>query len=375
MKALYIGLLALPQAVVSDNPFAHTNSDFLHADNIFEPKIIDGVDTQPGRYPYAVSLQEFGGNHVCGGTLIAPDVILTAASCDHADQAVIGPHRLTLGQEEGDTLEVQDVTRYPGFENHVENDLALILLKQESARPFVSLNTDQDVPASDESLRILGWGTTVAGVKQITDILQEATIPALSNEQCNVQLVDYFPISDNMLCSHQNGACHGDEGGPLVIPGNEAAEDLLVGVTSTAVGCGYGAELIPGLFSRISGQHYTFIQAFVCLRSRNPPESFNCDEVTPAPVSVVATMPSVSSAPSVAKVEVLVQIETDKYPAETGWRLERAETGELVYEVPVGTYSTPEAVETEILSLESDRDYALALVDDYGDGGEYYTLM
>ena len=45
-----------------------------------KPFIVGGVEASAGEFPFIVSLQR-NGNHFCGGTLIAPDVVLTAGHC------------------------------------------------------------------------------------------------------------------------------------------------------------------------------------------------------------------------------------------------------------------------------------------------------
>ena len=43
-------------------------------------QIIGGVEAIPGEFPWIVSLR-LGGQHICGGTLIANNWVLTAAHC------------------------------------------------------------------------------------------------------------------------------------------------------------------------------------------------------------------------------------------------------------------------------------------------------
>ena len=48
---------------------------------IREARIIGGEDSEPGQFPYLVSLKYLGVRHFCGGSLISSSWILTAAHC------------------------------------------------------------------------------------------------------------------------------------------------------------------------------------------------------------------------------------------------------------------------------------------------------
>ena len=78
--------------------------------NLFEDtRIINGEEATEGRYSYAVSLQDKWG-HFCGGSLIAPDVVLSAAHCAGGEYTVvIGRHNLTISN--GDKVPVKVESR------------------------------------------------------------------------------------------------------------------------------------------------------------------------------------------------------------------------------------------------------------------------
>ncbi|KAL7513499.1 hypothetical protein ACHAXN_010601 [Cyclotella atomus] len=58
-------------------------------------RIIGGKEAVAGRFPYAVALSDSVGQF-CGGSLIAEDVVLTAAHCQGSDyNIVVGRHDLS----------------------------------------------------------------------------------------------------------------------------------------------------------------------------------------------------------------------------------------------------------------------------------------
>jgi secreted trypsin-like serine protease len=58
-----------------------SGSNQLRGASEIDYKIINGDDAKKNRYPYYVSLLDIEGRHRCGGSLIAPDIVLSAAHC------------------------------------------------------------------------------------------------------------------------------------------------------------------------------------------------------------------------------------------------------------------------------------------------------
>ena len=227
------------------------------------PRIIGGTVTPESRYPYAASLLETSTlSPVCGGTLVAPDVVLTAGHCSgYFDSVQVGRHDVTahlgptligpgFGQVSapGDHLVVESHVSHPDYGNVIMNDFGLAKLYGRTDVPYVRVNNRRNVPRGEADLVVMGWGVTVEGDSETASPrLREATVTSMSNEKCDgsggvyqgdrVSYEGY--IGDNMLCAwgEDRDACQGDSGGPLIYTGSTAGEDVQVGVVSWGLGC------------------------------------------------------------------------------------------------------------------------------------------
>ncbi|KAL7463693.1 hypothetical protein ACHAXS_004052 [Conticribra weissflogii] len=244
-------------------------------------RIIGGDAAAMGRYSYAVSLQDDIG-HFCGGSLITPDVVLSAAHCAGPDfEVVIGRH--DLESSHGEVIQVISEVRHPNYdESTTNNDFHLIFLENPVSISYklVNLNSNSAVPSVKQPVTVMGWGDTVAAddVQELSPILKDVEVNVISNE-------------DHMMCARDIGedSCQGDSGGPLVIKGTDptGADDVQVGVVSWGVGC--ASADFPGVYARVS-EVYGWIEQQVCRGSSNIPASFDCSNVP-------ALEPSLPSAP------------------------------------------------------------------------------
>jgi trypsin len=246
-------------------------------------RIIGGSQTDSKRHPYAVSIQDSIG-HFCGGSLIAADMILTAAHCQGGSyDIVIGRH--SLNSNSGESIPMRKEIPHPKYNDRTTDaDWMLVLLERPTQQklPFVKLNNDKNSPRVGEEITVMGWGDTTSDdlTQELADVLMSVDVNAISNSDCDASKgsingwSDSYngQITNNMLCAADRGqdSCQGDSGGPLVIQGNSAdgSDDVQVGVVSWGVGC--ASPDFPGVYARVS-EAYDWIVSEVCSQSSAPP--------------------------------------------------------------------------------------------------------
>jgi len=253
-------------------------------------RIIGGDKAIEDRYAYAVSLSDSYG-HFCGGSLIAEDVVLSAAHCDSSGEgnynAVVGRH--AHDDNDGQKLSVKEALPHPDYDGDTtDNDFMLIFLNESAnSNTFVKLNTDAATPETGAVVTVMGWGDVDPSDEQVlSSELMEVEVNVITNEECGASDGDFGSYEDqitsNMLCAREEGggedSCQGDSGGPLVIKGADpnGADDTQVGVVSWGIGC--ASADYPGVYARISSQ-YDWLRSNVCQKSKNPPSSFDCENI------------------------------------------------------------------------------------------------
>lgn len=194
------------------------------ADNVpFQSRIVGGsVATQS--YPWMASLQ-VGGRHGCGGSLIAPQWVVTAAHCVSSGLSVrLGSNYSNSG---GQVIPVSRAIRHPGYGGvSGGNDIALLQLSR-AVTGIAPVRIAAGSPATNTGVRLLGWGQTspYPGGPAST-VLKQLDTRVIAPSSCSNyragDLCIYGTISQT--------ACYGDSGGPALAGGQ------LVGATSRAGG-------------------------------------------------------------------------------------------------------------------------------------------
>jgi len=343
------------------------------ASNIFtnkkQPRIIGGYDAPQGRYPYTVSLINTDESLRCGGILVAPDIVLTAAHCSgNLGAAHVGRWNLQNVTEDYDNLGVDSEFIHPSYVEPGETvsgvasfDFMLLKLTQQSKKEYIKINGNSDIPTGDkvDEVAAIGFGSTDAESGEYPTMLQKVELTYISNEDCgkakDPKYSDnyYGLISDDMLCAGDFGqdSCQGDSGGPLIVDGGSPDRDLVVGVVSWGFGCALPA--FPGVYARVS-HVVEWLKQNICYISDNPPAEYDC--------SIYAPPPGDNSVP------VTVTLKLDEFPKETGWSIKNEADGEIFGRALAGHYREKEGTVSTTVFLPAGSTCIFEITDAYSDG-------
>ncbi|KAM9194677.1 coagulation factor XI isoform 2-T2 [Dugong dugon] len=226
------------------------------------PRIVGGTASVHGEWPWQVTLHVTSPSqrHLCGGTIVGNQWILTAAHCfDEVDSPkILRVYSGILNQSEitEDTtfFGVQEIMIHDQYEM-AESGYDIALLKLETAMNYTDSQRPICLPSkSDRNMVytdcwVTGWGYRKLRDK-IQNTLQKAKVPLITNEECQTSYRRH-KITNKMICAgYKEGgrdACKGDSGGPLSCKHEEVWH--LVGVTSWGEGCAQRGR--PGVYTRV----------------------------------------------------------------------------------------------------------------------------
>ncbi|XP_025414015.1 trypsin-like [Sipha flava] len=220
----------------------------------YSVKIMGGRQSEKLRWPWQVAVFNGRKKLVCGGTLVAPGWVLTAAHCTRRKLSVrLNEHDLSV--DEGDEFDVgvDRVVVHPEYNpNTIDNDMALLKLRSSDTETNGGYHPQPAcLPVSDfhQTKRkpalcvVLGWGKVRSQHSYGSHVLREARVPIVGRRTCRAAYRRYL-ITENMMCAgYRDGrsdTCAGDSGGPLLC--RMRGRWTVVGVTSFGDGCGRRAK-------------------------------------------------------------------------------------------------------------------------------------
>lgn len=356
----------LYQAMASDDSKLDSSTKPTKRDLQIQTRIVGGTEAERFEYGYYVDLLG------CGGSLIAPGVVLTAAHCgDYTGSRVIvggyEAYQVSQGSTEATVITYKEHPNYDDWTT--ANDFALLRLSEEvgiSGSVTLGLNSQYAVPADGQTVTTLGLGALVEGGYS-PSILNEVDVFAISGAKCNSEPYNYDGAvqDDIMFCAGvpEGGkdSCQGDSGGPIVLKNGNS--HTLIGVVSWGYGCARPES--PGVYARVSSA-YTWIQQVVC-------DEWGMDATfcgpTEAPRPTEAPQPTASPTELTCSDDEMLfdfTFNTDDYGYELSWNLKTSDGTEIFSAGEGGSFGNNASYRTKECITKGC--HTLTILDTYGDG-------
>jgi trypsin len=219
-------------------------------------RIVGGTPVPDGKYSFMTSLKSRFGGHFCGGTLIAPNWVLTASHCTARKKArdisvVVGSATLSSG---GQARTVTQILMHPSYGKPVAyaHDAALLQLSS-PVTGITPIAVDSDSSAANPLeapgyfLTTAGWGSTSEGGSCCPARMNEVDVPVVSDASCTTAYGSSLHAA-SMLCAGSAGkdSCQGDSGGPLF------DRQRLVQLGTVSWGNGCARAQYPGVYGELN---------------------------------------------------------------------------------------------------------------------------
>jgi len=311
-------LLLLQNTVKADQtaPLTETTNDHRALTNIFNytkypdgpyANVIGGTFVPIDAYPWfaratANNNQNKWGE--CGGSLVSPSFVLTAAHCIDSSFRNSGGYDVgsrcygsadtnnnNCNQDGNQYRKVDWVWVDPKYnKNNDDYDFALVRLSSPVTIDPVLMNSKSAVPSGGQNVIGMGFGATDRQGNGKSLKLLQVTVDALTPSACK-QKWSQNGITPQMVCAVREGkdTCSGDSGGPLI---TTSKPYKVVGLSS--FGGNLCADLnAPGVYARVSNRYDTLVET-ICgnTPSSHPTASFcGGGGNPPTPVSPPASSP------------------------------------------------------------------------------------
>jgi hypothetical protein len=280
--------------------------------------IIGGTAAEDDTYPWLAYVAYKSGTSIftCTGTVVAPNVVLTAGHCaEETETGVLDEpsgYAVVTGNVEWTASARQEsgvsrVVVYPDFNRtYLTGDAALLVLSTPTTAPslpLASYPSDSHILEAGTAGVIAGWGRTFPEQETLTDRLQWAATVVQRPSYCESNASPFYEGYE--LCTiyppdYETGACFGDSGGPLIALNPTGSGVVELGITSHIYGeCSTSRPTVftrADLIAQWVGEWITAVKP--------PPAPAPAPIPAPAPTPIPAPAPAPIPAPQATPAPV-----------------------------------------------------------------------
>jgi trypsin len=245
--------------------------------------IVNGSAAEEGQFPFMAAIQE-DDFAFCGGTVIAPNWVITAAHCAYkpSDNPVgagevykPGELEVVTGRTDlqdtsvGQELVVDQVVIHPDYASNENYDIALLHLAEPTTSPAIQLAgpDDDDLEVADTPVITAGWGDRLPtqGLFAPYDMYY-TTLRVVEDQPCDQKNLTYTVDGPTSVCAQEflTDSCQGDSGGPLFATKNGV--NVQVGIVSYGLSC--ATPDFPGVYTEVNNPS---IAEFISTTTATPP--------------------------------------------------------------------------------------------------------
>ena len=249
-----------------------------------EPAPVVGGSSVPyGTWPDVVAV--LGRDAACTGTLIAPDVVLTAGHCIEMNPVEVIVDTVDFGKPGGDRIKVKWSRAYPDWEHRY--DVGIVMLDhvaRPAPRPIAAVCTANARVTPGAKVQVVGFGLTTRSGTGFNTRLHQAAIPVADatcadDASCEPSIA---PNGEFIAGGDGSDACFGDSGGPAMIDsghGFAVAGVVSRGLALPGAPCGNGgvyvrADKVVAWIQNVTGRR---LARTTCDRPGDAPDSAEDD--------------------------------------------------------------------------------------------------